>query len=526
MSLSLVPQSSTNFVRGEQLGHVEPRLWTPPRRELAPETSVGFDQIDFARDVLGRPFDLWQEFAVVHAGELLEDGSPRFRTVLVLVSRQNGKTELPVILAAYWMSVDEVGMILGTSTKLDYAQETWTKTRKLIEKAPLLDGEHDKRWYRLANGEQEMWLRNGSRYKIAASNAEGGRSLTVDRLVMDELRQHKDYSAWDAAVPATSAVWDAQVWCLSNAGDDSSIVLNELREQALQAIEAGDDSGDLALFEWSAEPEADPLDLEQLALANPNLGRRIKPQALLAEARRAVRLGGEALTGFKTEKMCIRVRALSSAIDAAAWKLCAVPDLSLASVRGRLALAVDVAPDQQHATAVVAGVLEDGRVALRVAGAWSGGDCTRQLVAALPGLCATLKPQKLGWLPGGPSASLGPDLTAPKDVNGRPSRRGGWPPPGVEVAEIRGADLAQVCMGLGEQVTNGQIAHPDDPLLNDHVLGAERYMRGDTWVFSRKGEGHCDAAYAAGAAVHLARTMPATVGKIRIVRPSTDTPTG
>jgi hypothetical protein len=49
------------------------------------------------------------------------------------------------------------------------------------------------------------------------------------------------------------------------------------------------------------------------------------------------------------------------------------------------------------------------------------------------------------------------------------------------------------------------------------VTGAGRLKRGDAWVFSRKGEGHCDAAYAAAGAVHLARTLPAPVGKPRLV---------
>jgi hypothetical protein len=45
-------------------------------RELTPETSVGFHQIEFARDWLGRPFDAWQEFVVIHAGELLPERAP------------------------------------------------------------------------------------------------------------------------------------------------------------------------------------------------------------------------------------------------------------------------------------------------------------------------------------------------------------------------------------------------------------------------------------------------------------------
>jgi hypothetical protein len=86
----------------------------------------------------------------------------------------------------------------------------------------------------------------------------------------------------------------------------------------------------------------------------------------------------------------------------------------------------------------------------------------------------------------------------------------------VTVAEIKG-ELTAVCMGLAEQVTAVQIAHSGQELLDAHVGGAERLRRGDAWVFSRKGEGHVDAAYAAAGAVHLARTLPAPVGKPRLV---------
>ena len=42
-------------------------------------------------------------------------------------------------------------------------------------------------------------------------------------------------------------------------------------------------------------------------------------------------------------------------------------------------------------------------------------------------------------------------------------------------------------------------------------------VRGDAWVFSRRGEGHVDAAYATAGAVHLARTMRTPVGRPRLI---------
>jgi phage terminase large subunit-like protein len=501
-----------SFVRDVSavLGRTEPRIFTPPLRELAPATSYGFDVAEFAADVLGAPLDPWQEWLAVHAGELLPDGRPRFRQVLVLASRQNGKTHLPVVLSLYWQFVEAVPLILGTSTKIEYAKESWQKAVKLAEKCADLDDVRPAPWTRLANGEQESWTVDGSRYKIAASNAEGGRSLTIHRLILDELRQHHDYSAWNASVPAGNAVRDFQVWCMSNAGDDRSVVLNELRDAAVEFIEHGDGDYRLGLFEWSAPDDSDPLDIEALAMANPNLNRRLDAEALLGDAKRAVKKGGEALTGFKTEYMCIRVKHLDPAIDPAAWARCLDPG-DLAAVRGRVAVCLDVAPDAQHATLVAAARCDDGRVRVEPVRDWSGAGCTDAVRRELPALLARVKPQTLGWFPNGPAAALAADL-ADRTKQGRR----GWPPPGVTVTEIRG-ELSATCMGFAELIAAGQLAHAGDPLLDAHVGAAERLRRGDAWVFSRRGEGNIDAAYAAAGAAHLARTQPATVGKPRLV---------
>jgi len=487
------------------VGRTEPRLWTPPLRELTPETSYGFDVCEFARDVLGHPLDPWQEWVVIHAGELLPDGRPRFRKVLILVSRQNGKTELLVVLTLYWIFVDRVRMVLGTSTKLDYAAESWRKACRLARKVSALAVEIPaKGGIRKANGEQVLWradvdeqeLDEGSRYKIAASNEEGGRSLTIDRLVLDELRQHHDYSAHDASVPATNAVRDAQIWALSNAGSDKSVVLNDMREAALRFIESGEGDERLGLFEYSAPDGASPLDLGALAQANPNLGRRIDPEALLGDARTAVQKGGEKLAGFRTENMCQRVRIMDAALDQQGWRDGhELGDMS--ELRDRLALVVDVSRDEQHAALLAAAALPDGRARIEPVAAWSGPTATKDLRGALRPLVAQVRPRKFGWFPSGPAAAIAAELAEGE----------AWPPPGVEVEEIR-RDVPAVCMGFAELVKNGQVVHADDPMLNAQVAGAEKLFRGDGWVFTRKGAGHVDGVYAAAGAVHLARTLP------------------
>ncbi|MEQ4301585.1 terminase [Plantactinospora sp. B6F1] len=479
--------------------------------------------MDFARDVLAHPYDPWQRWTVIHAGELLPDGRERFKYRLVLVARQNGKSEIVVVLVPYWMFVERVAQILATSTKLPMAKKLWLKSRKLIEAAGL-DELLGRRWYREANGEIEIFAPArtaagepwGSSYAIDASNEEGGRSLSVNRLALDELRHHYDYSAWGASVRTMGSIEDAQAWLLSNAGSDRSVVLNDLRDAIVEEMPDGtevvphDPDTDIFLAEWSTPRDADPLDVHALGQANPNMNRRgQKAKDLLADARRAVKTGGEALTEFKTEVMCIRVKVLNPAIDPGQWIRCLDPG-TLDDARSRIALCFDLAPDGLHATLAAAAMLPDDRVRIEVVEAWSGPTCVDDLRRELPHVIARVRPQVLGWLPNGPSAALAADM-AERNEGGRR-----WPPPGVKVEAIK-AEVPAVCMGFEEQVRSAKIAQSDDPLLNAQVAGAELLKRGGVWVFSRSGESHVDALYASAGAVHLARTLPPPVGGLRIV---------
>src|SRR5450759_3088721 len=82
--------------RGRLRGSTEPRIWTPPLRELTPEESLGFAAVKFATAVLLLVLFPWQEWLLIHMLELRPDGQFRFRTVVVLVARQNGKSTVSV----------------------------------------------------------------------------------------------------------------------------------------------------------------------------------------------------------------------------------------------------------------------------------------------------------------------------------------------------------------------------------------------------------------------------------------------
>ena len=48
-------------------GRTEPRLWTKPLRELTPATSLGFEVIDYARQILHIELYPWQQWLLIHA---------------------------------------------------------------------------------------------------------------------------------------------------------------------------------------------------------------------------------------------------------------------------------------------------------------------------------------------------------------------------------------------------------------------------------------------------------------------------
>ena len=456
------------------VGRSAPRLWTPPRRPLNRKTSRGYEVVDFA-DMIGEPLMPWQSWLVKHALELNPDSTYRFRTVLVLVGRQNGKSSVKRIVSLWRLYMDGAKTILGLAQDVALAREQWSLCQESIHDCADLEAE----WggVRNVNGDEKFWLTSGARYLIRAMNRKAGRGYSIDEANIDELREQHDWKAWSAVSKTLMARPTAQLWAMSNAGDDESVVLNQLRDAAL----AGRDPS-VGLFEWSAPDDCDLDDPRAWAQANPGLGHVIGEPAIRSA------LATDPPEVFRTEVLCQRVSHLDAAIDLGAWKACVDPTGSLRTAKDRIAACLDVAPDGAHVSLVAAAVTDDDRVRLQVMGAWRGTDEARfQLAAVLD----KLQPVQLAWFPSGPAAALAPILRA------RPNS-----------VEITGGRVGEACQGLADLAVGRRLIHPGDPLLDAHVGGASRLFTGDGWRFTRRGAGHVDAAYAAAGAAYTAQTMP------------------
>jgi len=478
------------------LGSTEPRLWTPPLRPLTRETTRGFEVIDFANR-FGMPLMSWQDFLCVHGLELNPDGTYRFRIVVVLVARQNGKTTVKQVISLWRLFIAGARLILGTAQDLSMAREVWQHCIEFIRADPDLSAELD--CVRRTNGDEYLRLVNGARYKIEATTRSAGRGLSVDELNVDELREQRTWDAWSAVSKTTMARPYAQTWCMSNAGDDQSVVLNQLREAAISGRDPS-----IGLFEWSAPDGCDLDDDQGAAQANPSLGH---PGGITWEAIRSAR-STDPPNVYRTEVLCQRVDTLDGAIDLAAWKDCSDPSGDMSALRGTLAACVDVAPDGEHVTLAVAGVAEDGRARVELVDSWDSVDAA---LFELPEWLDVLDPRAVAWYPTGPASALGPLFRRlPKPDKARPRRKT------VEVIELTGAKVAEACQTFAAAVLGRRITHASDALLDAHLAGAQKLWQGDGWRFVRRGTGHVDAAYAAAGAAHTALTMPIALPKPRM----------
>ena len=442
----------------ERKGRTEPRLFTPPLRALDATTSAGFEAAAFAEEILGLQLLPWQRWLLQHALELHPDGSFRFRTLLVMVARQNGKSTVAQVLALWRMYVDRAPLVLGTAQSLDTAEEVWQGAVEMAQSVPELSAEISD--VMKAAGKKTLKLTTGERYKVASANRRGGRGLSGDFVLLDELREHQTWDAWGAITKTTLARPRAQILGLSNAGDDSSVVLNHLRAVALRDVDKPD--ADVGIFEWSAPDDCDIDDPAAWAQANPALGYTIGEPAITAA------LTTDPPWVFRTEVLCQRVDT-SAGSPLPDFDECADASATV-EPDWRVAFAVDVSWDRSTAWIAAAALRPDGRVHVEVVASAMGTDWVADWLAV----------RLDRWEPvavalqavGAPVSSLSEAIESAVG-SARTLRMGTQ-------------DLGRACGLMYDAVNDRSLVHTGQQQLSEAAKVASVRPLGDAWVFDRK----------------------------------------
>lgn len=353
------------------MGKTEPRLFTPPLRELTPATSLGFACVEYAKSVLKKSLYPWQKWALIHAleivGELGGEWKFRFRTVLFLISRQNGKTVLSEVIASFFLNILCVDSIFGTSLSLDKAEEVWEAVVQDQESIPELSAELQR--VGRTNGSKKLVLTGLRQYKVGAPTRRAGRGDSNDLVMLDEIREQRDWETWAASVASTNAKPNGLVVCFSNAGDPDSIVLRQLRAQAISSItgkDAGNPGGNvdgstLGLFEWSSPDGAKTDDMDALAQANPALGYGYLTERALLSNRATF-----PENKFRSECMCQQVETiLPQPFPDGAWSA-SLDSFSHIAPESEIYFGIDLSQNRRWTVIAAAGFREDGNMHIEV----------------------------------------------------------------------------------------------------------------------------------------------------------------
>jgi phage terminase large subunit-like protein len=476
--VSIVTDRDASDLGGVLLGHSEPRIHSP----LVNLPSKGLELIDFSKSI-GLDLMPWQSWLAVEAHRVKPDGRWHYPVICAVVARQNGKSTLMMsrILAGLFLWNDPLQ--IGSAHRLTTSLETFRALVGIIESNEVLSSQVKRiRW---AHGSEEIETNHQTRYMVKAANAAARGISKPETVFMDELREHKDQEAWASMKYTMMAASNPQVWTLSTAGDQHSLILNQLRERGLASVAGSSD--DIGYFEWSA-PKDDINDVEGWRYANPSLGRTIHIDNIRSAT-------NDAPDVFRTEVLCRWVDSINPAIPSLEWASCENKTEKLDDGR-RTWLGIDLSPDRRHGALVGAQRLDSDRFIVQLLHTWHNPVSLDDKAIA-----NDIAPY---------ARKFNTELVAySKRTSSAVAMR--LAPAGIHVMDIDGPEYAQSCDELLGAVTSGRLVHNGQAELTKQVLSASRLPYGDgAWVIGRRASKAAVCATVASALVTHYATRPET----------------
>ncbi|MDA1849117.1 terminase large subunit [Bacillus cereus] len=183
--------------------------------------------------------ELWQKaflaasFGFVHK----IDGTRKYREVLLIVARKNGKSTIASGIGLYLQVADgEPGAeIYAVATKLDQAKLVWLDAKRMVKKSPVLL-KRIKPLVRELNADF-----NDSTFKPLGSDSETLDGLNVHGAMMDEIHAWKDKNLYDVIVDGTSAREQPMIFMITTAGTIRESVYDMKYEEAEMLLNGLDD---------------------------------------------------------------------------------------------------------------------------------------------------------------------------------------------------------------------------------------------------------------------------------------------
>lgn len=183
--------------------------------------------------------ELWQKAFIAAAFGFIHkiDGTRKYREILLVVARKNGKSTVGSGIGLYLQVADgEPGAeIYAVATKKDQAKLVWTDAKRMVNKSPALR----KRIKPLVSELRADF--NDSTFKPLGSDSETLDGLNVHGAMMDEIHAWKDKNLYDVIVDGTSSREQSMIFMITTAGTIRESVYDMKYEEAEMLLNGLDD---------------------------------------------------------------------------------------------------------------------------------------------------------------------------------------------------------------------------------------------------------------------------------------------
>jgi phage terminase large subunit-like protein len=450
-------------------GATEPRLHSPYLKG----TSLLKDVEDICK-IVKTPLLPWQR--AVLKDMLVVDKKQHFirKTNLLLIARQNGKTHLArMLILAHLLKWPSKNILIMSSNR-SMALDTFRQVAQVLETNDHLKG--FVKQIRYANGTESIEMLDGTRLDVVAATRDGSRGRTADFLYIDELREISE-EGYRAAIPTTRARPNSQTLLTSNAGDAFSIVLNGMRERALDNAPKS-----FGFYEYSAPQYCKIDDRKGWAYANPSLGYTITEEAL-EEA-----VATSPIENTRTEMLCQWIDSLQSP-----WPNGILEETSDSSLQipvgGYTVFGFDVSPSRRNASLVAGQILPDGRIGVGILQTWSSQVSVDDLTIAkdVKAWADQYRPRQICY-----------DKYTTQSIADKLANAG------QIVQDISGASFYQACGDLLDGLVNHRVVHNGQAEFIQQMNNCAAKVNDSAWrIVKRKSAGDVSAPIALAMVVHM-----------------------
>lgn len=454
-----------------------PRFGTP----RSPERKTLGRAVGIVAAMLGKPLMEWQQYVADVLLEIdPETGELVYTEWILTVPRQSGKSTFILAKTSHRCMA---GQFFGEDQNVAYAAQTKLKAVEKFEKDYAAAIKVAKRanadlaaMPAVRTGNQKVDIRypNGSTFYVEAGTEKSGHGGVLDEAYVDEAFAQPDGRLEQAFEPAMSTRRNRQLGFVSTAGwSDLSAYFLAKVEMGRALVARGVRRG-VAFFEWSAPDDAEPADENVWFACMPALHRRDCPDDCTKHTIRLKTIREFYEKAVRENKLSDFCRAYlnqwkpkpreGEETALGNWAACSfrvkaseLPDVA--------AIGISITPDRESAHIGAAGLVDSIPLVMLAhessdmdAAAVTAGELSRDY--RVPCVVDVLGPA-------GEAMALAIEAA------------------GGKVVRVRTGDYVAACSGIYDRVRGGTLHHPDDPLLNDTVVGARWKTSTGKRVFDR-----------------------------------------